>query len=79
MVFRLQTAVEEEKRGRVMGLYSMAVSGMTPFGNLLAGWLASHIGAVETVFAGGLICLCGGLLYFNRLPEIRSRLSMIYR
>ena len=43
MVFRLQTAMEEEKRGRVMGLYSMAVSGMTPFGNLLDGWLASHM------------------------------------
>ena len=43
----LQTVVDEDKRGRVMSFYAMAFQGMTPFGNLLAGSLASHIGGAE--------------------------------
>ncbi len=35
----IQTIVEEDKRGRVMGYYSMAFQGTAPFGSLLTGWL----------------------------------------
>ncbi len=41
----IQTIVEEDKRGRVMSFYTMAFMGMAPFGSLLAGSLASKIGA----------------------------------
>jgi MFS family permease len=35
----IQTIVEDDKRGRVMSLYSMAFIGMVPFGSLVSGWL----------------------------------------
>src|SRR5690606_7400647 len=38
----LQTIVEEDKRGRVMSLYTMAFFGMMPVGSLLAGSFAAH-------------------------------------
>ena len=41
----IQTIVSEDKRGRVMSYYTMAFMGMAPFGSLLAGSLASSIGA----------------------------------
>lgn len=35
MPTRLQSIVEEDKRGRVMSIYATALIGMTPLGNLL--------------------------------------------
>src|ERR1019366_2025407 len=50
----LQTIVDDDKRGRVMSFCSMAFLGMTPFGSLLEGALASRIGAPHTLMIGGL-------------------------
>jgi len=36
----LQTITEDDKRGRVMSFYTMAIMGTAPFGSLLAGFLA---------------------------------------
>jgi len=67
----LQTAVDEDKRGRIMSLYAMAFQGMTPFGGLLAGTLASHVGAPNTVMAGGVCCLAISVFFAGKLPLIR--------
>ena len=48
----LQTIVDEDKRGRLMSLYTMAFLGILPFGNLAAGALASKIGAPNTIMIG---------------------------
>lgn len=53
----LQTIVDDDKRGRIMSLYTMAFMGMAPFGGLLAGVLASKIGAAHTVLIGGFAVL----------------------
>jgi MFS family permease len=63
----LQTVVDEDKRGRVMSLYAMAFRGMTPFGSLLAGGLASKIGAPNTIMIGGVSCILGSLLFARNL------------
>jgi MFS family permease len=74
----LQTIVEEDKRGRIMSFYTMAFMGMMPFGSLLAGSLASKIGAPSTLLAGGLCCIAGSLLFFRKLPLIREKVRPIY-
>lgn len=56
----------------------MAFIGMTPFGSLLAGALAGRIGAKETVLAGGICCLAGGLVFFRQLPLLRKIIRPIY-
>jgi MFS family permease len=68
----LQTVVEEDKRGRVMSFYAMAFQGMTPFGNLLAGSLASHIGVPNTALAGGACCVAISVFFAKKLPVIRK-------
>lgn len=63
----IQTVVDDDKRGRVMSLYTMSFMGMTPLGNLLAGTLATYVGTPETVLLGGIVCvLCGGLFAARR-------------
>lgn len=74
----LQTIVEENKRGRVMSLYTMAVAGMVPFGSLFAGYVAARIGAPLTVLIGGASCMLGGLAFYMALPSIRERVRPIY-
>jgi MFS family permease len=74
----LQTIVDDDKRGRVMSFYSMAFMGMVPFGSLLAGLLASRIGAPRTVALGGAACLVAGALFARALPALRAQVRPIY-
>jgi len=59
----LQTIAEEDKRGRVMSFYTMSFMGMMPFGSLLAGSLASKIGAPHTVLIGAAAAFWEGSLF----------------
>src|SRR4051812_44726132 len=74
----LQTLVEDNKRGRVMSFYTMAIMGMTPFGSLLAGGLASRIGAPSTLLFGGLGCIAAALGFALLLPRLRVLVRPIY-
>jgi MFS family permease len=74
----IQTIVDESKRGRVMSFYAMAVMGMTPFGSLLAGSLASRIGASTTLLVGGVCCLAGAFIFTNKIPALRREIRPIY-
>jgi MFS family permease len=58
----VQTRVPDELRGRVMGIYSLAFIGLTPFGSLIAGSLAHVTSASFTVTLGAVICLIAGLI-----------------
>jgi MFS family permease len=68
----LQTIVHDDKRGRVMSFYGMAFLGMVPFGSLLAGFLASHIGAPRTMMLNAAVCILASVLYARRLPAIHE-------
>jgi MFS family permease len=74
----IQTIVDESKRGRVMSFYTMAFLGTAPFGSLLAGWLSTHVGAPETVFVSGLLCLATAAWFARELPAIRALVRPIY-
>jgi MFS family permease len=74
----LQTIVDDDKRGRIMSFYTMAVRGMAPFGSLFAGTLASKVGAPATLFIGGISCLLGSAFFAHRLPALRKVIRPIY-
>jgi MFS family permease len=74
----LQTIVDEDKRGRVMSFYTMAFMGTAPFGSLLAGSVAAHIGAPRTLFFGGIGCILGALWFATTLPGLRRDVRPIY-
>jgi MFS family permease len=74
----IQTIIDDDKRGRVMSFYVMAFIGTAPFGSLIAGALASAIGAPDTLLIGGSLCLLGAAMFTRKLPEIRKSIRPIY-
>ncbi|MEP6515371.1 MFS transporter [Microcoleus vaginatus] len=75
----LQTIVEDDKRGRVMSIYTMAFFGVTPFGNLVAGGLANYIGAPNTVIIGGIVCVLGSIVFTKQLPALKNIVRPLYQ
>lgn len=67
----IQTMVDEDKRGRAMSFFGMAFQGAAPFGSLLAGWLAGHVGVRAVVTGSGVLVLLGGLAFATQLPRLR--------
>jgi MFS family permease len=74
----LQTIVDDRMRGRVMSFYTMAFAGMVPFGSLLTGTVAEHLGTQAAVFIGGCLCLCGAIVFTFYLPRMRELIRPIY-
>jgi MFS family permease len=74
----LQTITDDDKRGRVMSFYTMAIMGTAPFGSLMAGGLAKVIGTPGTMLAGGIATIIGALFFFRRLPELKTMVRPIY-
>ncbi len=83
-MFLLSPFAEDDKRGRVMSFFTMAFIGMTPWGNLIAGSLASRLGndnltgASRTLLIDGVICVAAALLFARKLPALRGIVHPIY-
>jgi MFS family permease len=67
----IQTQLQDELRGRVMGVYMLIFNGMIPIGALLAGTLADRIGEPATVMMTSSILLAYSLFAFLFFPQIR--------
>ncbi|HBZ21784.1 MAG TPA: MFS transporter, partial [Bacteroidales bacterium] len=74
----LQTITDDDKRGRVMSFYSLAIMGTAPFGSLLAGSLAKITGTPFTIFIGGLTCIIGAFFFYRKLPELKKIVNPVY-
>ncbi|MEI6141393.1 MAG: MFS transporter [Mariniphaga sp.] len=74
----LQTIVDDDKRGRVMSIYTMAFMGTAPFGSFLAGTLAQTFGTPVTMLIGGISCILGGLIFALKLPKLRKAIRPVY-
>ena len=75
----IQSLVPDDKRARVMGYYTMAFFGSAPFGSLMAGALAEHIGAPHTVMLTGALCIASAAWFSLQLPKIRPEMRAAYR
>jgi MFS family permease len=69
----IQTIVDDNKRGRVMSFHSMAFMGTAPFGSLMAGSMASRIGAPNTLIIGGFACILGAIVFASQREKMRDR------
>jgi MFS family permease len=74
----LQTLVEEDKRGRVMSLYSICFLGFVPLGSLISGYLSSQIGVANTILIGALVCFATAIWSFGLLPSVRQKARPVY-
>jgi MFS family permease len=74
----LQTIIDDDKRGRVMSIYTMSFLGVVPFGNLLGGTLADRIGVTPTLIFAGSACLLGSFYFSRQLPALGKIVREIY-
>jgi MFS family permease len=75
----IQTIAEEDKRGRVMSFYAMALMGTMPIGNLLAGSVAAGIGIQYTMIIGGIVTVLSAFWFESNRRSMRSVVRSIYR
>lgn len=69
----IQITVEDSFRGRVMSLYTLFFVGTSPFGALLAGFLAQHAGAPVATTISAVVLLGGAVWVGARLRQIAAR------
>jgi MFS family permease len=67
----IQTNTDPAVRGRVMGVYFLN-RGLVPLGALLAGALADHLGAPQTVILMGVSCTAIAVWVAFAAPEVRN-------
>ncbi len=67
----LQMISPNHLRGRIMGLYYLAMSGLLPFGSLQAGLVAETLGTRAALTLGGAVCLIYFSMLLILLPRIR--------
>ena len=74
----LQSVVDEDKRGRVMSLFTMAFMATVPLGALAAGAIASHYGFRAMLFAcAGWVSLVA-LAFVQQMPRLRRETRAVY-
>jgi predicted MFS family arabinose efflux permease len=63
----IQTVADEHMRGRVISHYTQCFLGMMPWGSLILGWLAQHLGVTNAVSIGGLVVIASAAFaWFSR-------------
>ncbi len=75
----LQTIIDDDKRGRVMSMYTMAFMGMAPLGSMLAGTVAEYIGVSYTLAICGLLCGLSIIPFALHLKRLRAMVEPIYK
>lgn len=69
----VQDIVDDDKRGRVMSLYTMAFMGTTPIGSLLGGAIAHKIGVPYTFLLAGLTMVISAIVFSTKLKYFNVR------
>jgi len=67
----LQDIVDNDKRGRVMSLYTMAFMGTTSLGSLCGGAIADKIGVPNTFLLTGLTMLIAAFIFRTKLKYFK--------
>jgi MFS family permease len=68
----IQTLVADNRRGIVMSLFTLAYIGITPFGSLFVGEVASKLGVSSTLTINGILCLLGLAIVQKQLANLKK-------
>ena len=74
----IQTLVEDDKRGRVMSMFSFSLMGVFPFGSLAIGWFAQRIGIPHTLFFCGIFCLATAIWFLSQIAGLSLEVRPLY-
>lgn len=68
----LQSQVTDEMRGRVLSLYTLSFSGVSPFGNLMVGTLSEKWGMNWTFLACAVVTILLAIVIYSLAPKVRQ-------
>jgi MFS family permease len=71
----LQHLISDDKRARVMSIYTMAFMGATPIGSFFVGALASGIGVRITILISGTLALAGTMVFAMKFLPLQGTLE----
>jgi MFS family permease len=71
----VQNIIPDEKRGRVMSLYTIFTLGTVPFGRLIMGSVAESIGTPLTLLIGGGISVLAAIIFATQVSRLREMAS----
>jgi MFS family permease len=74
----IQTVVDDDKRGRVVSVYSTFFAGGAPLGHVVAGWTAAKFGAPTAYLLLGIVCAIGAAAFALNLPNLKRHLRAAY-
>ena len=74
----LQALVDDEKRGRVMSIFTMSFFGVPPVGSIVQGYLAKLISLEAMVMTSGIVCIIAALVFEYFRPMVRAQVRDIY-
>lgn len=69
----LQSILDDDKRGRVMSLYSICFMGATSISNLIAGSIAQFFGIANTFIIFGAILLCSAVIFLLKFLHLEFK------
>ena len=72
----LQLEASPSMRGRVMGLWAVAINGTTPIGAPLIGWIVQVRGARVGLAVGGLACVVAAGIGVRAMSKLRTALTI---
>ena len=58
-----------------MSLYTVTFLGLSPFGSLLMGSIARHVGVPVTFAIGGAVCVVASIVFGRRLSVLREEIK----
>lgn len=70
----IQSRVPDDKRGRIMSLYTISFLGLSPLGSLTLGHLSAAFGAPRVLAVAGLLCALGSLRFLLRASALTRTL-----
>ena len=74
----LQSLVDEEKRGRVMSVFTMSFFGFPPLGSIAQGYVSHWIGLSAVTAVCGVVCVLAAVAFELYRPIIRTQAREIY-
>lgn len=74
----LQSLVDEEKRGRVMSVFTMSFFGFPPLGSLAQGYVSHYVGLSAVTAVSGAVCILAAIAFELYRPVIRMQAREIY-
>ncbi|MFN8756427.1 MAG: MFS transporter [Burkholderiales bacterium] len=74
----IQTVTDDDKRGRIVSVYSTFFAGGAPLGHYCMGWVAQQWGAPRAFLLCGALCAVAAAAFAWNLPKLRRHLHAAY-